>query len=100
MKYCGECGKQINKEAKFCEYCGNKFNETKGVSNNPILVILKYVGYLSSFILFFYIIALIISEINGECYENTCKNNLIMFISGFVISLFIAIICSIKQNKK
>ncbi len=36
MKYCSKCGKEINEDAVFCEYCGYKLNEVKEDDENEI----------------------------------------------------------------
>ena len=33
MAFCGKCGKEIDDEAKFCRYCGNK---VEMINNAPI----------------------------------------------------------------
>ena len=81
----------------------NLKNEYWGKNNDSwkiiILNILKIIFYLISFIMFFFVIGLIVSKINGQCYEHYCENNLMLFESLFVTSIFIAIIFSVIVSK-
>ena len=104
MKYCDSCGCKLNSEQKFCSNCGAKVeNEQVFKANNLgiriIFNILKILLYITSFVMFFFIIVILVSKSNGECYEHYCENNLIMFISGFIASLVLAIICSLLSSK-
>lgn len=104
MKYCDNCGSKLEENQKFCSKCGksliiDKNNEIKKSNIRFIFNILKVILYIASFILFFFVIALIVGKNNGECYEHYCENNLILFGSGFVASLVLAIICSLMASK-
>ena len=103
MHFCKNCGNKLEENQKFCPNCGKVLNSKDNAikKSNLIIVlnILKYLFYFISFVIFFLIIALVISKINGACYENYCDNNLVIFISAFISCLLIAIICSMKINK-
>lgn len=36
MKYCRNCGKEINENATFCKHCGFNLGQTQNVQNNNI----------------------------------------------------------------
>lgn len=61
--------------------------------------IAKIICYILTCINFIFIIALYTYNQNGVCYEDTCSRNLVTFGGLFVITLCLAIIFSIKQDK-
>lgn len=104
MKYCDSCGCKLNSEQKFCSNCGKTLKTNDNIKANNLGIriifnILKILLYITSFVMFFFIIVILVSKSNGECYEHYCENNLIMFISGFIASLVLAIICSLLSSK-
>src|SRR3989344_3261158 len=83
MKYCTNCGKNINENLKFCNYCGTKLSskqveETKTIkkssssTHNP----LKYVGIGFGVIILVVVIGFILSSQNEtkKQYEQQLKN--------------------------
>ncbi len=71
-------------------------------NDNIILItlnVLKVIFYLISFIAFFFVIAIILFKINGECYSSYCENNLVFFIAAFIVLLTVGLILSAVSSK-
>lgn len=69
---CKKCKKEINDDSKFCEFCGNKALENKGLKNRRIWIFASFIIVLAGL---FYWYELRPSQNKKQCNESAVKES-------------------------
>ena len=67
--------------------------------NSRLLMGIKITFYILSFLSFFGFASAMLSKMNGYCTKEVCGNVEIIFLTIFIITIGIALICSVYQSR-
>lgn len=91
MKYCSNCGKQVNDEDKICMHCGSKVGKSQSTQPDSAGILSLLVSFLIP------LFGLLVYGANHVVYPKKSRSCLIAAGLGFLINLILFYI--ILQNE-